>query len=597
MQTGIVITDFDDIQAIVEAAERTAWNTHHYVNAENVTITGLKFIPYATSGSSWKTLEVVKNNFTMKYCIVTGEHPTTGNWDAALYFAGTTIQTLLVEDSKFEMGGIHITNGCGTVSNNMQILNNTFMDKSSVSVEGEIVGCGWMQNKTDIPTLTGNNFQSTHHSVVRERGVLINQFDFGNVLANNTFSNAVLLKNNNGQIKEVSAIYFGQWPYTLRRISGKIQIQIDDAASGDVIEVCAGNYTENVTVNKAVEVRGPNHTVAYNGSRAAEAVIDGNILISSSDATFSGFEINRSHLPAANWLMQVTGTSTTVSNNIIKIGTVQSSTVSGFIRLDAPGAVTFSGNELRMATPGSFPVNTGINGLLTQGSGTYTITGNRFAVSGGPTQDADAVGITGGTVVFNGNLVNGDIMGGVTAYGNVGNTQITNNTISGYTTQLAGIRVIDCCGYNSANAEVTITGNFVQGASGTKGIIIAAPAGDIVSLSNNSITGNNTAIQHTGAGTLDATCNWWGTTDPVQIAALVSGGVDVSAWLNSNNLVTPTCTNAAGVVVEVLDGATLAFKSGHPTIQAAINAADAGILLMCQQGFMRSNSISQSFLP
>lgn len=346
---------------------------------------------------------------------------------------------------------------------------------------------------------------------------------------------------------------------------------ITAASAGDMIRVDAGTYTESLTINKAVSLRGPNHTVAWNGTRVAEASVDGNIVLSAANASFSGFEVNRTYLPALNWLMEVLQGGTTVSNNIIKIGTVQTSTQQGFIRLNtSSGTVNFTGNEFKMATPGSFPANTGINGLLTQGSGTYTITGNRIAVSGGPTQDADAVGITGGTVLFDGNIVNGDIMGGVTAYGDFGNVTITNNVISNYTAQLAGIRVVGCCGFNPANGFATITGNTVGSTiSGTTGIgIIMMPAANILGLSNNDLAGNSVAVSHTsGSGTLSATCNWWGLASG-PAAGQVSGAVTTIPYLTSSNL--------AGACIGGLTVQNSTQNTWYATIQAAINAATAG---------------------
>lgn len=54
-----------------------------------------------------------------------------------------------------------------------------------------------------------------------------------------------------------------------------IQAAINEAASGDVITVAAGTYAENVDVTKAVTLLGPNAGIPGNGTRVAEAVIQG----------------------------------------------------------------------------------------------------------------------------------------------------------------------------------------------------------------------------------------------------------------------------------------------------------------------------------
>jgi len=348
-----------------------------------------------------------------------------------------------------------------------------------------------------------------------------------------------------------------------------IQSAIDAAQtlSGHTIEVAAGTYTENVTINKAVTVRGPNHTVAYNGSRAAEAVIDGNVSITLSGASLSGFEIYRSVLPTNEQLMSVTSGGTTVSNNIIKIGTVHYPSVQSWVLLNtSSGTVTFSGNEMRSATPGQIPrdqdgneIATGISGLRTEGSGTYTITGNRFAVSsGGTLNGGEAASFKGGTVDFNGNMVNGDIMGGITAFGPIGNTTIRNNTISGYwllTRKQPGLTVNGCCGFNAATGFVTITNNIVgTSASGAKGIdIVGIPGANILELSNNDLSGNSVSISYTdGSGTVNATCNWYGQASGPTAGQVVGSVTNWPFLISGTNLTTsgPGFTPASGACTQ-----------------------------------------------
>ena len=337
--------------------------------------------------------------------------------------------------------------------------------------------------------------------------------------------------------------------------------------SGHIIEVASGTYTENVTINKAVTVRGPNHTVAYNGSRAAEAVIDGNVSITVSGASLSGFEIYRPILPTNNQLMSVTSGGTTVSNNIIKIGEVHYPSVRSWVLLNtSSGTVTFSGNELRSATPGQIPrdqdgndISTGMSGLRTEGSGTYNITGNRLAVSsGGTLNGGEAASFKGGTVDFNGNVVNGDIMGGITAFGSIGNTTIRNNTISGYwllTRKQPGISVNGCCGFEASTGFVTIKNNIVgTSVSGAKGIdIVGIPGANIIELSNNDLSGNSVAISHTnGSGTVNATCNWYGQASGPSAGQVVGSVTNWPFLITGTNLTTsgPGFTAASGACTQ-----------------------------------------------
>ena len=55
---------------------------------------------------------------------------------------------------------------------------------------------------------------------------------------------------------------------------GTIQAAIDAASPGDVIDVSAGTYAEDIRVTQSVDLRGPNYGISPNtGSRVAEAVI------------------------------------------------------------------------------------------------------------------------------------------------------------------------------------------------------------------------------------------------------------------------------------------------------------------------------------
>jgi hypothetical protein len=89
----------------------------------------------------------------------------------------------------------------------------------------------------------------------------------------------------------------------------KIQDAIDDANSGDVIEVAAGTYPEMLTINKALTILGPNSGLhGKYGSRTDEAILrfpddlDGSLVgtwidviyVTASDVTIDGFTITDS---------------------------------------------------------------------------------------------------------------------------------------------------------------------------------------------------------------------------------------------------------------------------------------------------------------
>ena len=74
-----------------------------------------------------------------------------------------------------------------------------------------------------------------------------------------------------------------------------IQAAVDAATSGDTINVCAGTYTENVSIDKALTILGPNNSIApgTGATRQSEAVISGAVTIASAvnGLTLKGFKI------------------------------------------------------------------------------------------------------------------------------------------------------------------------------------------------------------------------------------------------------------------------------------------------------------------
>jgi hypothetical protein len=72
-----------------------------------------------------------------------------------------------------------------------------------------------------------------------------------------------------------------------------IQAAIDAATDGDVLEVCAATYTENITVNKPLTINGPNQGTPGTGVRDPEALLlNCNIDITAAgNVIFDGFKI------------------------------------------------------------------------------------------------------------------------------------------------------------------------------------------------------------------------------------------------------------------------------------------------------------------
>ncbi len=70
-----------------------------------------------------------------------------------------------------------------------------------------------------------------------------------------------------------------------------IQAAVDAASDGYTVIAAAGTYTEIVTVDVDVTIKGPNAGTPGTGTRVAEAIIDGGVYMHAAGATLDGLEI------------------------------------------------------------------------------------------------------------------------------------------------------------------------------------------------------------------------------------------------------------------------------------------------------------------
>lgn len=219
-----------------------------------------------------------------------------------------------------------------------------------------------------------------------------------------------------------------------------IQAAINDAAtvSGDVIEVDAGTYTENVTVNKSLTIKGANFGSTGCGTRIAESIVAGGagtaFTVSADNVTIDGFNVTG-----------VTGISATgvasskFKNNLITVG---------YIGINLTN-ITFGG-----------PVSTNIIqnncvNLTTQVAGSNTTIGillNGFALIPALVQISD-------------NNINGAFYGYLVHNFNTGLVGgISNGSITGCMQGIAIVNTLN--GTNLFSSNITIQGVSMSGFTG-----------------------------------------------------------------------------------------------------------------------------------
>lgn len=100
---------------------------------------------------------------------------------------------------------------------------------------------------------------------------------------------------------------------------------ISVAVNGDIIEVAAGTYTEDITINKKLDIRGANYNINPNDvswnpntSRGAESIVVGSLISTPHGFSLNGFELKaNSNSPMISFSGGGTPGLISISNNII----------------------------------------------------------------------------------------------------------------------------------------------------------------------------------------------------------------------------------------------------------------------------------------
>ncbi|MCW4049124.1 MAG: right-handed parallel beta-helix repeat-containing protein [Candidatus Bathyarchaeota archaeon] len=337
-----------------------------------------------------------------------------------------------------------------------------------------------------------------------------------------------------------------------------IQAAIDTASSGDTILVNPGTYKEHIVIEES--------DISLIGEDRETTIID---------ATQD-----------SSWTYPKPG---------ILLDGISGVTVSGFTIRDA--AMQEEGDPWAKDAYGPGPQ--ALAGILIYGSSGSTIEDNIFinnywqiflcaeAASAGYT-DCDNNRIAD-------NIISDSENDGVYLYSDGGvfveNTEIVNNEITNaYGTYASGV---EFWGWPEGGPTPTITCTVIEGntiADCTYGVRIRDDVSDITetSINNNDITGSTIYAIYNGVdSTVDATMNWWGTTDSGEIDVMTSGNVEVYPWLTSEG-------GDPSVCVWIDENENDAYDAGelnYATIQEAIDIAVSGDTILVYPGTYDGNLI------
>ncbi len=282
-----------------------------------------------------------------------------------------------------------------------------------------------------------------------------------------------------------------------------IQSAINGATSGDVISVLPGTYNENITLNKSVTLDG-------NG-----ATLNGKVMITSDNVVLKNFVI-----------------SPTIPLNYAN------SDNKAAVRIDNSNIIV-EGNTIENVS----------------GTGAGSI--NAIYIT---SSNSDNITLKNNIIRNIDNTVKGSY--GIMIQGEVQDVSVINNEISGITSTgwAHAIEVTPTCSSSIVPSDVVVTGNSISDVSAPSDAVgFSADWCDSTGLTANAseITFNNNLLDNVKVRNLDttnalnATNNWWGTSNETEIRGLVSANVDYDPWWYGPT--NPADTSAPSIAFGAMD--------------------------------------------
>ena len=425
-----------------------------FVEAANTTIQGVKIGPNDTGDN--KTIEVVADNFTLRYATTT-----IPNGGASIYIddfsaAGTVVKSYHIIDNMFPDGtSVDLASGAGNTGpvGGREIVGNTFdlgdNGYNAISFNGT-GGADWFVLPVGGAIIKNNSFaNSTQY--IRARGIYAeSEFDWAAYWNDNTFDKAAVALVTQSPFKVRSYSY---GPFTnVRRIGGSIQGEVDNAAAGDTILAKAGTYHEAVTITRPITLKGAGiEATVLQGADTGNGI---GIASGVSNVTITGLTVRA----FTNGIALAGGT--TADNLTFDNVAAVSNDVHG---LFLPGAA--------LSNVVLTNVNSSDNGLAgSNGRGVYFTDGTKtnISITGGTFDRNDLVGIdlndgsaSGITITGNEVIGNGDSGIGVLGAQGPGANLVASNTVINNGRFGIEIKVPTGNGQASGPGSVVVSNNTV----------------------------------------------------------------------------------------------------------------------------------------
>ena len=317
---------------------------------------------------------------------------------------------------------------------------------------------------------------------------------------------------------------------------GTIQLAIDAASNGDIIEVAAGTYSESPNISKELTLQS-----VSGATTAPTTIITGSITIAANNVTVDGFTINN---PAGNYGIYANDQSgITIKNNIISdIGPLDHISSSsnfgiGIICSSANiSSITIKDNTISQVAGGNYTGAVGI--AIGWTDGTNTVDG--LIVKNNNISDVKSfVGTWSGTNVW---PTTRGAYGILINHSPVNSPSILNNTIS----NLDGL-FSHGIGLEGNTPNALVQGNVIHDLVDHKTPTDAAaimvednPSANTVTINLNSFYNSLLGVRNATALAVTAEYNWWGDTDPSNnIYNSAGGSIDYTPWLSTGTDIEP----------------------------------------------------------